>query len=201
MKKTLFLLLSLLLVVGSANDAFAKRKKKKSITRKEVALNIPLSDPQYQTNDDFWRAVQSGTSTDFAMAQKIAEQNCRQNLAATVQAEIKSVVENYCRNITVGERNEVESMYEELTRTVVDQQLNGITQVGQEAFRQEDGKIRFHVCLQISKRDMEQKIIEKLTEEENMRLQFDKERFKKTFNEELAKYAAEQEKALSEMEK
>ncbi len=192
MKKSLLLLITILLVASGVNDAFGKRKKKKSITNKEVALDIPLSGAEFQTDENFWRAVQSGSSNDFSMAQKIAEQNCRQQLATSIQADIKSVVETYCRDLKNVGRNEVAQMYEELTRTVIKQQLTGITQAGQEAFRQQDGQIRFHICLQLSKKHMEEKIMNKLEEEQDLRLEFDRERFKKVFDEELAKFGDEQ---------
>ena len=193
MKKYLWIVLSILLVAGTVCDAQAKRRKRKrAISRNEQILDIPLSEKRYQTDSEYWRAVQSGVSEDFSIAQKIAEQNCRQQLGTMVQSQIKSVIENYCRDAKVDNRSETERLYEELTRTIVNQQLNGITQAGQEAYRQEDGKIRFHICLQVSKKEMVQELVDHLEKKHDARLKFDKDRFQKTFLEEVSRSEEEE---------
>lgn len=65
---------------------------------------IPLSGPQYRSDAEYYRAVQNGVSTERSTAQKIAMQNCRQDLAAAIQADVKTVIENYVKNQDTASR-------------------------------------------------------------------------------------------------
>ena len=50
-------------------------------------------------------------------------QNCRQDLAAAIQADVKTVIENYVKNQDTGISAEHKSQYQELAYTAVNQQL------------------------------------------------------------------------------
>lgn len=154
---------------------------------KEIA--IPMSSPEYRSDANYWRVVQMGTSTDVTMAKKVALQNARQDLAATLQSQVSAVIENYGQNASMGAKSENETLYQELARTVVNQSLVGADLAGEKLYQTEDGSYRYHVCLQVAKASVAQQIAETLSEDERMKLEFDRERFQKIFDEEMAKVA------------
>lgn len=181
MKKLLFATL-----IGlTAASCGSTKQVTRPIAQDDVEVAIPLSGPEYASNSEYWRAVQSGTSTDVSMAKKVAIQNARQELAASVQHELKAVIENYGQNATVGNNTENEALYEELARTVVSQQMNGVEIIGEKLYRQADGRYRSHICLQMSKTAVVEKAADVLTDDERLKLEFDKEQFKKTFDAEM----------------
>ncbi len=187
MKKLLFAAL-----IGlAAASCGSPKQATKPIAEGDVELAIPLSGPEYMSDSEYWRAVQSGTSTDVAMAKKVALQNARQELAATVQHELKAVIENYGQNAAVGSNTEQEALYEELARTVVNQQMNGVEIVGEKLFRQADGKYRSHICLQMSKKAIVEKAGNLLSDDERLKLEFDKEQFKKVFDQEMEAFSSQ----------
>jgi hypothetical protein len=75
----------------------------------------------------------------MAMAKKVAMQNARQELASTIESEVKSMMESYGRNVDIDAQSKYESIYEELTRTVVNQKLAGVEVIEEKIFKTEAG--------------------------------------------------------------
>lgn len=189
MRKLILLAAGLLFAVAFAGCSSGRKAKSVPMTEGEVEVTIPLSGPEYRSDAGYWRATQMGESRDAAMAKKLAMQNTRQELAALVQAEVQAVIENYGQNAAIAGKNINEGLYQELTRTVVKQQLNGLEVVGEKLFKLANGDFRYHICLQMSKEALEEKVSEVLSNDERLRLEFDREQFKKIFNEEMEKFA------------
>lgn len=189
MKKILYWssILSLTLLFASCSSS-KKAAKSMPVTPGEIEVTVPLGGPEYQSNAEYWRAVQSGTSKDMSMAKKVAMQNARQELAATVQHQVKAVIENYGQNAAMGANNENEALYQEMARTVINQQMNGVELVGEKLFRLEDGSYRYHVCLQMSREALGTGLSDALSNDDRLKLEFDKAQFKKVFDEEMARF-------------
>ena len=190
MKKMLYWtgVLTLTILFASCSSS-RKASKSTPVTPGEIEVTIPLGGPEYQSDAEYWRAVQTGTSKDMSMAKKVAMQNARQDLAATVQHEVKAVIENYGQNAAVGAKNENEALYQEMARTVINQQMNGVELVGEKLFRLEDGSYRYHVCLQMSRESLGAGLSDALSNDDRLNLEFDKAQFKKVFDEEMARFA------------
>ena len=90
MKKMLYWtgVLTLTILFASCSSS-RKASKSTPVTPGEIEVTIPLGGPEYQSDAEYWRAVQTGTSKDMSMAKKVAMQNARQDLAATVQAPVE----------------------------------------------------------------------------------------------------------------
>ena len=188
MKKIFYWTGVLTLTLFCASCASSK-KAAAPVTPGEIEVAIPLSCPEYRSDAEYWRAVQTGTSKEMSMAKKVAAQNARQELAATVQHKIKAVIENYGQNASLGANNENETLYQEMARTVINQQMNGVELVGEKLFRLEDGTYRYHVCLQMNREALGTGISDALSNDDRLKLEFDKAQFKKVFDEEMARFA------------
>lgn len=188
MKKIFYWTGVLTLTLFCASCASSK-KAASPVTPGEIEVAIPLGGPEYRSDAEYWRAVQTGTSKEMSMAKKVATQNARQELAATVQHEIKAVIENYGQNASLGANNENETLYQEMARTVINQQMNGVELVGEKLFRLEDGTYRYHVCLQMNREALGTGISDALSNDDRLKLEFDKAQFKKVFDEEMARFA------------
>lgn len=154
-----------------------------------VEINVPLSGPQYRTNGDYYRATQSGRSTNISMAQKVAYQNCRQQLAAAIQADVKAVIENYAKNTETALTLEAAAQYQELAYTVIDQKMKDVGTVDEKTFRKSDGSYEYYVCLEMAKKPLEDAIVKSLENEAELKLQFDREQFKKVYQEQMAAFS------------
>ncbi len=150
---------------------------------------IPLSGPEYRGNAEYYRAVQNGLSKERSMAQKIAMQNCRQELAAAVQAEVQAVIEAYAKNQNTGVTSEHKNQYQELAYSVINQKLTDVQVVGEKLYRESNGEFRYYVCLQIPKKAIAEAVEEKLANDAKLNLEFDREQFKKIFQEKMASFS------------
>ena len=124
MKRTLIGAIALLLAAGAVSCSSSKKASGPAAPAGMVEEAIPLSGAQYRSNAEYYRAVQNGVSTERSTAQKIAMQNCRQDLAAAIQADVKLVIENYVKNQDTGVAAEHKSQYQELAYTAVGQQFD-----------------------------------------------------------------------------
>ena len=112
MKRTLIGAIALVLAAGAVSCSSSKKAVGPAAPAGMVEEAIPLSGPQYRSDAEYYRAVQNGVSTERSTAQKIAMQNCRQDLAAAIQADVKTVIENYVKNQDTGISAEHKSQYQ-----------------------------------------------------------------------------------------
>lgn len=177
---------ALLLVAGASSCSSSKKAAGVQAPSGMVEETVPLSGPQYRSDAEYYRAVQNGVSSDRSTAQKIAMQNCRQELAANIQADLQLVVENYVKEQNTGVAAENKSQYQEMAYTAVQQQLRDVQIVEEKIFRQEDGSYRFYVCMQITKQAVEQASEAAIANDAKLNLEFDREQFKQIFEERMA---------------
>ncbi|WP_295935625.1 hypothetical protein [uncultured Alistipes sp.] len=184
MKKILFGAIALMLVAGLASCSSSKKAAKAPAGMVEEA--IPLSGAQYRSDADYYRAVQNGVSTERSTAQKIAMQNCRQDLAAAIQADMKVVIENYAKGQDTGLTAENKAQYQEMAYTAVNQQLRDVQLVEEKMFRQDNGSFRYYVCMQVPKAALEAAVEDALAKDAKLNLEFDRAQFKKVFEEQMS---------------
>lgn len=179
----------MLLVLAGATSCGASKKVVATPPADMVEESIPLSGPQYRSDADYYRAVQNATSKERSMAQKIAMQNCRQELAANLQADLQQVLENYAKNQDISISVEYKSQYQELSYTIVNQQLRDVQVVEEKMFRQDDGLYRYYVCLQMPKDVIIEAVGDAMANDAKLSLEFDREQFKKVFDDMMAAHS------------
>lgn len=189
MKRTLLGAIALVLAAAAVSCSSSKKVAGPAAPAGMVEEAIPLSGPQYRSNAEYYRAVQNGVSTERSTAQKIAMQNCRQDLAAAIQADVKMVIENYVKNQDTGVSAEHKSQYQELAYTAVNQQLRDVQIVEEKMFRQDNGSMRYYVCMQLPKAALEAAIEDAIAKDAKLNLEFDRAQFKKIFEEQMASFS------------
>jgi hypothetical protein len=191
MKKILFGAIALMIVVAFSSCGASRMANKTPDGMTREAM--PLTGAKYRSDADYYRATQNGESTERSIAQKIAMQNCRQDLAAAIQADMNIVVENYAKNQNAGLSTEAQEQYQyqEMAYTVVNQQLKDVQVVEEKLYREDDGSFRYYVCLQVSKEALKAAIEEAITKDAKLQVEFDRAEFKKIFDEKMADFAKE----------
>lgn len=188
MKKILLIACCAALTCASCSSS--KKASKSQVPAGMVEEVIPLSGPQYRSDAEYYRAVQNGVSTERSMAQKIAMQNARQELAAAVKADLAQVTENYARSQHMEANKGYQSQMTEMAYTVVDQQLANVGVVAEKLYRETDGSFRYYVCLEMSKDALANQLSNALDSAQSAELEFNKEEFRKIFKEQLDRVAA-----------
>lgn len=183
MKKLSYLLSTLLVLLLFTNCGGTK------VATGDVKVNVPCSGPEFRTDKGYFRAHAMGLSTDMSIAKKKAMSNARTELAGAINAKVKSVTDHYASSYQQGEQEEAKSRYQQLTRTVVEQELTGLRVICEETMRSSDGNYKVYVAVELSGEDIASKLANRIKNDEKLRIDFEYEKFKKVFNEEMSKSA------------
>jgi hypothetical protein len=129
-----------------------------------------------------------GESMDQATAKKKAMANARADLASSLQTTIEGVVDNYVNSREVNNVEEVNERFEGLTREVIDQQLTGVKTICQQPVMvNSTGRYKYYVALELSGDDIVADYNERLTKDELLKVDYDYERFREIFDQEMDK--------------
>jgi len=152
------------------------------------ALSLPFDGKQYQTDNNYFRARSSGSSPDLETAKRIALQLARTEMATNIQATMKVVSEIYTNQMQVGNVQEFGQTFDAISRQVVDQTLNDVKTIGEKAFQEADGRYRYWVAIEMNKEPVVRGLEERISNEDKMKLEFDRYRFRQIFDEEMQKF-------------
>ena len=123
-------------------------------------------------------------------AKKKAMSNCRNYIASNINTTVKAVTDNYVNSRTYNNVEEVEEKFEFLSREVVKQELSGLKVICEVPTKKMvDGKetYTFYMAMELSGADLLSKMNEKISKDESLKIDYDYEKFKETFNEEMGK--------------
>ena len=81
----------------------------------------------------------------------------------------------------------MEERFESLNREVVDQTLSGITTLCEKLMKTEQGTYKTYVAIELSAEQLVSKYNERLSKDERLKIDYDYEKFKETFEKEMAK--------------
>ena len=146
--------------------------------QQDVEINVPCSGPEFQTNKEYFRASSMGLSTDMSIAKKKA-----------INAKVKSVTDSYVSSYQQGENDESKSRYQSLTRTVVEQELSGTRVICEKTMKTPDGKYKVYVSLELAGEEIMNAMANRIKNDDKLRIDFEYEKFKKVFEEEMSKNA------------
>lgn len=184
-----FLLLAALGMLIVVNGCKSKEKTVK--VPGETEITVPCSGTEFFANAEYFRANQVGESQDQATAKKKAMSNARADLASSVETTIKGVIDNYVNSRELNNTEEVEERFESLTREVINQKLSGVKTICEKTFKTDDGKYKTYIALELSGDELMNAMNERLSNDAKLKIDYDYEQFKKTFNEEMKKMETE----------
>ena len=185
-KATLFLLCAC--IVAGFSMTSCKSPKSVAKATKSTEIKLPFADKQYKTDANFFRAVQLGKSTDLATAKKIALTNARTTLAQEAQQLVKNVTQQYVNQRSIGNKQEYESKFEEMSVLVTKQLMTNTKTMAEKTFIEKDKSYSHWVVVEMSKSELLNGLANGISKDEKLQLDFDKYQFEKLFNEEMKKF-------------
>ncbi len=170
-----------------------KSKEKAASTKDqgETLIEVYCSGPEYQSNNEFFRANQVGESVDQATAKKKAMSNARAELAAAIETQVKGVIDNYVNSREMNNLEEAEERFESLTREVINQKLNGVKTICEKTTKTSSGNYKTYIALELAGDELMNAMNERLSQDDKLKIDYDYEQFKKTFDAEMDKMAKE----------
>ena len=182
MKKYILVLSFLPLLVACSSS---KKASNQPIPLTEVEILIPCSSPDFYTNNKYFRANSSGESLDQVVSKKKALSNARADLAASVKVLIESVVDNYVKSSELNNVEQVEERFEGLNREIIKEELVGIKTICEKLTKTSTGKFKTYIAIELSAQKLVEKFHERMMEDDLIKIDYDYEKFKKTFEEEM----------------
>lgn len=153
----------------------------------ETEIEVPCSGPDFMTSTEYFRASANGLSTDLSTAKKKAMSNVRAELASAISSKVQQVVDDYTSSYQSGENDDTKKRFQDLSRTVVNQELNGVRVICEKTMRTKDGKYRVYVAVELAGNAIAKAMGDRISNDEKLRIDFEYEKFKKVFDEELKK--------------
>jgi len=187
MKMIKHITLGILIAGAAINFTSCKGKQKGESPKGEVAIKVACSGKGYFSTKSKFRASAVGESLDQATAKKKAMSNAKAELAGSIQTTIKATIDNYVNSREFNNKETVEERFEGLSREVIDQKLSGVTLICEEPFLTAAGKTKYYICLELGADELVDAINERLTKDESLKIDYDYEKFKETFNKEMEK--------------
>lgn len=185
---------TVLLTALMLSGAFAACKSKKKVVEDttppsgETEVKVLCSGPEFFTDNKVFRANNLGESMDQATSKKKALANARADLASAINTQIKGVIDNYVNSREMNNREEVAERFEGLTREVVDQRLSGTKTICERVMKVDaTGNFKTYVAIELSAQDLLAAYNERLSNDERLRIDYDYEKFKETFEAEMNK--------------
>jgi hypothetical protein len=178
---------SSLILFALAGAVMIGCKGKEKLPSGEKEVSIPCSGPDYFTSNKFFRANSLGESSDLVVSKKKAMDNARAELAAAIQSTVKTVTDNYVNSREFNNKEDLEERFEQLNRTIVDQTLSGIKMICEKQVQVDKGGYRTYVAIELSASDIVQKYNENLSQDQRLKIDYDYEKFKETFDKEMDK--------------
>ena len=191
MKKLTMILLGAALVIGTASCGSKKKTVNPTLAPGEVEIVQYCTGPEYMTDATHFRANGTGLSTDRQVAKDKALVAARAELATEINATIKRVTDRYNSSYNLGEDDETRGKFQDLVRQVVSQSLNGSVVICDKLTRNDQGKYRSYVCVELKGEDFANNLKNGISKDEKLRTDYEYEKFKKVFDEEMKNLSQE----------
>lgn len=188
--RTITVLMTALMLSGAMTACKSKKEAAAAAAppEGETEVKVLCSGPEYFTDNKVFRANALGESMDQATAKKKAMSNARADLAAAINTQVKAVIDNYVNSREMNNREEVGERYESLAREVVDQKLTGTKTICEKMMKvNASGNYKCYVAIELSAQELLAAYNERLSTDERLRIDYDYEKFKETFEKEMEK--------------
>ena len=175
------------ILVAVAAIIIAGCKGKEKLPTGEQEVIVPCSGPDYFTNNKYFRANSIGESQDQVTSKKKALTNARNELAQSISTLVKTVTDNYVNSREMNNKEQVEERFESLNREVVDQTITGIRTLCEKLVKTDQSTYKTYVAIELSADELVSKYNERLSKDEMLKIDYDYEKFKETFEKEMEK--------------
>lgn len=191
MNAKIILLCAVAFMVASCGSS--KKSVSSTAASADVEVIVPCAGPEFYTSADYFRANAMGTSHSLEISSQKAMTAARTKLAAAIEATIKTVTDNYTSSYEENEKEEARGRFQSLTREVVSQKLNGVRVTCSKTMQNpQGGQYKSYVAIELAGNEIASAINDGVSADSKLRTDFEYQKFREVFNEEMEKLAAEQ---------
>ena len=190
MKKSLMKMSSMFMLASAMVVMMPSCKSKQGVTAKddgEVLLQTYCAGDEFHSTPKALRYSAIGESMDQMTSQRKAESEARAGLAASINTLVKGVTDNYVKSGNYNNKEELMKNFEGVNREVVNQSLNGTSVVCKKQTRTKTGTYKTYLCMELGGAEILQSLNNRASSQEMLKVDYNYEKFKKTFDEEMNK--------------
>ena len=166
-------------------------KKNKDTVEKEpdgeVLINEYCTGDSYFSDKSTFRSTATGESMDRETAKKKARSNANAELAKTISTTMQIVGDNYVNSTEFNNKEELTETFNEMARTVIDQELKGAKKICDKLTKKADGRYVSYIALELSGDDIVSEYNERLSKDQRIKAEYNYQQFKETFEQEMEK--------------
>ena len=141
---------------------------------------------EFKSDDTYIRSNGSGTSENSNIAREKAKTLALGRLSEQLSVVVKGVRDQYLNSRMLGQDEEAVDRFEGLVRTVTNQEIKGAKEVCNELTQENaTGNYVYFIALELSGESLVNAYHQALSEDERLRIDYDYEKFKETFEEEM----------------
>ena len=186
MKNRLFTPIAILAIAAVSFTSCKGKKKVIEPPKGEIEVVLPCS--EFKSDSEYFRAYSFGESSDPNVAKKKALSNAKAELAGQISTTMKVVGDNYVKSSEYNNKEELLERFEENARTVINEKLSGIKPICDRLTQvTSTGKYKYYIALELSGDQLVSDYYNSLTKTESLKIDYNYEKFKKTFEEEMNK--------------
>ena len=104
---------------------------------------------------------------------------------------MKRVTDNYASSYQLGEQEEARSRFQDLARVVVNEKLAGTRVICEKTMKTPEGAYKVYTAVELAGEEIAKSMQNRIQDDEKLRTDFEYEKFKKVFDEEMEKAAKE----------
>ncbi len=191
MKKIQYYLSAFILIIALSGGCKSKQKvaDQQPLPKGETLVNnYCAGEKEFMSTKTYFRASAVGESQDQMVSKKKAMSNVKGELAGLIQTTMKGVTDNYVKSSEANNVEGLEERFEGNTREVINQQLANVRVICEKQTRTAEGNYKTYVCIEITADDIVKGVANKLSADKELKIDYDYEKFKKTFEEEMKKF-------------
>jgi len=184
--KTLNIIMIAVIVVFAAS---CKSKKNGTAVDKATGMEILLipCDEFKTSTETAFRATQSQKSSDLSLSREKALVIGKQRLAGLIETKIKSVTDRYVDEYQTTNALEMKGKFNNLTREVINQQLNDVRIICEKTAKEKDGTYTTYIAVEMSKDAVKDAMAKSISDKSKIQIDYDKMKFEQIYNEEMKK--------------
>jgi hypothetical protein len=191
MRKIQYYLSAILILIAITTGCKSKQKvaDKQPLPKGEVLVdNYCAGEKDFMSTKSYFRSSAVGESLDQMVSKKKAMSNVKAELAGLIQTTMKGVTDNYVKSSEANNVEGLEERFEGNTREVINQVLANVRVICEKQTKTQEGNYKTYVCVEVSADDIVKGVGNRLSADKELKIDYDYEKFKKTFDEEMKKF-------------
>ncbi len=153
----------------------------------EVEIIEYCTGSDYNSDSKHFRSTATGESLSRETAKKMSRSNAESRLARSISATLSVVTDNYVNSSSFNNKEEVTETFNDMARTVVEQELRGAIIICEKLTQKTDGAFVSYISIELSGEGIAQAYNERLSKDERIMAEYNYENFKETFEAEMNK--------------